>query len=74
MAVAGRAGLPVVERRALYIEAFLNWLARGDDRYDLLQRRLNRPAFRPLMARLMDAGNLWPRHAWNLLFACRKAT
>jgi len=25
-------------------------------------------------ALLMDAGNLWPRHARNLLFACRKAT
>jgi ubiquinone/menaquinone biosynthesis C-methylase UbiE len=72
LAALRRNGLPLLERRGVYVELVTNWLWGPRTKFDYLQTRYDRPRLRPLMKLLMRLGDLVRPVAWNLMFVARK--
>jgi SAM-dependent methyltransferase len=67
------AGLRLIDSRAVYLEACLDWFSRELQKSDSLQTRHNRPRLGPLIGLLMAIGGLCPPIAWNFMFVGRKS-
>ncbi len=66
-----QAGFEVLEKKGIYIELFLNYL-KSEDTYDIIQSKLNKPFFKPIMKILMKAGEYFPQYALDLIIVSKK--
>lgn len=67
-----KAGFRIRRRRGIYLELFLTWWRRQNI-MDILQARLNRKAFIPLMKFLMISGYFFPSAALDMIIVAQKS-